>query len=207
MPNQPLRMPITADFALMNPNYFLGRQRAESDTLLLCVGLFFCRYILFRELIATYLFQFQARRRRKTLDGGMRQVGILYVAAFVALQESVRKLEGDHRKAKIIADGLNEIKGLKVDAASVQTNMVTVVFKIYWGHRRDKLCDAVDDLKLDSLVVGSRGLGVLKRPGYKCGLGHGEAPPSRKHAAGYEHPDVDQLRARAEEAESQLEEL
>ncbi|KAF9604130.1 hypothetical protein IFM89_002805 [Coptis chinensis] len=48
-------------------------------------------------------------------------------------------------------------------------------------------------------------LGV--RPGYKRGLGHGEAPPSRKRVAGYEHPDVDQLRARAEEAESQLEEL
>ncbi|KAF9609260.1 hypothetical protein IFM89_014454, partial [Coptis chinensis] len=48
-------------------------------------------------------------------------------------------------------------------------------------------------------------LGV--RPGYKRGLGHGEAPPSRKHVAAYEHPDVDQLRVRAEEAESQLEEL
>ncbi|KAF9590968.1 hypothetical protein IFM89_000513 [Coptis chinensis] len=48
-------------------------------------------------------------------------------------------------------------------------------------------------------------LGV--RPGYKRGLGHGEAPPSRKCVAGYEHPNVDQLRARAEEAESQLEEL
>ncbi|KAF9588438.1 hypothetical protein IFM89_010197 [Coptis chinensis] len=48
-------------------------------------------------------------------------------------------------------------------------------------------------------------LGV--RPGYKRGLGHGEAPPSRKRMAGYGHPNVDQLRARAEEAESQLEEL
>ncbi|KAF9588040.1 hypothetical protein IFM89_007215 [Coptis chinensis] len=48
-------------------------------------------------------------------------------------------------------------------------------------------------------------LGV--RPGYKRGLGHGEAPPSHKRVAGYGHPDVDQLRARAEEAESQLEEL
>ncbi|KAF9610295.1 hypothetical protein IFM89_021965 [Coptis chinensis] len=48
-------------------------------------------------------------------------------------------------------------------------------------------------------------LGV--RPSYKRGLGHGKAPPSRKRVAGYEHPDMDQLRARAEEAESQLEEL
>ncbi|KAF9604021.1 hypothetical protein IFM89_001381 [Coptis chinensis] len=45
------------------------------------------------------------------------------------------------------------------------------------------------------------------RPGYKRGFGHVEAPPSRKCMARYEHPDVDKLRARAKEAESQLEKL
>ncbi|KAF9624356.1 hypothetical protein IFM89_010382 [Coptis chinensis] len=53
--------------------------------------------------------------------------------------------------------------------------------------------------------IDKKVLGV--RPSYKWGLGHGKAPPSRKRVAGYEHPDMDQLRARAEEAESQLEEL
>jgi hypothetical protein len=33
----------------------------------------------------------------------MRQVGILCAAAFVAVQENVGKLEGDHRNAKILA--------------------------------------------------------------------------------------------------------
>lgn len=49
------------------------------------------------------MFFSQARRLRKTLGGGMRQIGVLCAAAYVALRDNVVKLEDDHRKAKIFA--------------------------------------------------------------------------------------------------------
>ncbi|CAN6479464.1 unnamed protein product [Victoria cruziana] len=75
-------------------------------------------------ILGSESFVMKAKRLRKTLGGAMRQVGILCAAARVALNDNVSKLAEDHRKAKILAEGLSRIKGLKVNLASVETNIV-----------------------------------------------------------------------------------
>ncbi|CAN1141305.1 hypothetical protein LINPERHAP1_LOCUS29656, partial [Linum perenne] len=41
---------------------------------------------------------------------------------------------------------------------------IKVVTRLYWGRdARDSIIDAIEGLKLDSVVMGSRGLGTAKR--------------------------------------------
>jgi threonine aldolase len=66
----------------------------------------------------------EARRFRKMVGGGMRQAGILAAAGLVALRDGVDRLADDHRRARRLAEGLARIPGLKIDLATVQTNIV-----------------------------------------------------------------------------------
>ncbi|MDR7427481.1 MAG: low-specificity L-threonine aldolase [Armatimonadota bacterium] len=68
----------------------------------------------------------RARRARKMVGGGMRQAGVLAAAGIVALETMVDRLADDHRHARVLAQRLAEIPGLRVDPANVQTNMVLV---------------------------------------------------------------------------------
>jgi threonine aldolase len=66
----------------------------------------------------------RAKRVRKMLGGGMRQAGILAAAGIVALERMVDRLADDHANARTLAEGIAKLPGLRVDLASVQTNIV-----------------------------------------------------------------------------------
>jgi threonine aldolase len=69
-----------------------------------------------------------ARRVRKALGGGMRQVGILAAAGIVALTEMVDRLKDDHARAKRFASAIAELPGITLNPENIQTNIVIFGF-------------------------------------------------------------------------------
>lgn len=61
---------------------------------------------------------------RKTLGGGMRQAGVLAAAGLVALEDMRERLADDHLNARLIAEGLAALPGVKIDPAKIVTNIV-----------------------------------------------------------------------------------
>lgn len=66
----------------------------------------------------------RARHVRKMLGGGMRQVGILAAAGIISLEKMTKRLDEDHRRAKNLAEGLKQVRGVVLDSDSPYTNMI-----------------------------------------------------------------------------------
>ena len=69
----------------------------------------------------------KARRGRKLLGGGMRQVGILGASGIIALKEMTKRLKDDHDNAKYLAKKLNQLEGFTVDMDHLDINMVFAI--------------------------------------------------------------------------------
>jgi threonine aldolase len=96
---------------------------APADSVSVCLSKGLCAPVG-SVLCGSAEFIYQARRIRKQLGGGMRQAGMLAAAGIVALESMVDRLAEDHQRARLLADGLKNNPGIKLDPGSPYTNMV-----------------------------------------------------------------------------------
>jgi len=96
---------------------------AHVDSVTFCLSKGLCAPVG-SVLCGSAAFIHQARRTRKALGGGMRQAGILAAAGIVALNEMIDRLADDHAHARLLAEGLARLPGVRVDVDKVRTNMV-----------------------------------------------------------------------------------
>ena len=95
----------------------------------------------------------QARSWRKRLGGGMRQVGILAAAGLIALEESPNLLHIDHENARILAEGVANLKGISIDAEKVQTNIV--IFDVSeTGKTSAEICEKLKENNILAIPFG-----------------------------------------------------
>ena len=66
----------------------------------------------------------KARRWRKVVGGGMRQVGIVAAAGIVALESMVDRMAEDHANARKLAQGLVNVPGIHIEPEKLPTNLV-----------------------------------------------------------------------------------
>jgi threonine aldolase len=86
----------------------------------------------------------RAHRWRKMAGGAMRQSGLLAAAAIHALDHHVERLAEDHAHARLLAEGLQSLPGVRVEPP--QTNMVFVSLA------RDLGADVVERLRRNGLL-------------------------------------------------------
>jgi threonine aldolase len=99
----------------------------------------------------------EARRYRKMVGGGMRQVGVLAAAGLVALESMIERLDDDHTNARRLADGLRDLPGLSLDEGTPHTNM------IYFTLTPQAKADA------RQLISYAESRGILLEGGYASG--------------------------------------
>ncbi len=106
----------------------------------------------------------EARRWRKALGGGMRQVGVIAAGCLYALDHMVERLKEDHDTAKALAKAISTIEGISVNMALAKTNMVWFDIDIP-GVSADDFAVAAEKLGLKILSCGPKTLRTVTHYG------------------------------------------
>lgn len=97
-----------------------------------------------------------ATRKRKMWGGGMRQVGILAAAADYAFENHFPLLGDDHRRAKQLANTLQDIDGFSINPQNVHTNIV--LFDV----TRDTVDETLAKLREKGVRMGQFGPNTIR---------------------------------------------
>ncbi len=127
---------------------------APADSITFCLSKGLCAPVG-SLLCGTKEFVVRAHRIRKQLGGGMRQAGVLAAAGIVALKSMTSRLSEDHRRARLLADGLASIPGLLLDPGTPHTNMVFCSLAADVPRDANQVAAA---LKTQGVLVGAIGL-------------------------------------------------
>lgn len=93
------------------------------DTVMFCLSKGLCAPVG-SMLVGSAAAIAEARIYRKALGGGMRQAGVLAAAGRIALEEMPGRLAADHANARLLAEAIASLPGVRLDLARVQTNIV-----------------------------------------------------------------------------------
>ncbi len=122
------KIPVHLDGArIFNAASYLKVDASEiaqyADSVMFCLSKGLCAPVG-SILAGSRTFIEAARRKRKLLGGGMRQVGMLAQAGIVALEKMTKRVHEDHAQARYLADLLSKIPNLEVHPEDVHINMV-----------------------------------------------------------------------------------
>ncbi|MGI6086249.1 MAG: threonine aldolase family protein [Acetivibrionales bacterium] len=94
-----------------------------ADSIMFCLSKGLCAPIG-SILAGTKIFIDAARRKRKVLGGGMRQVGVVAQAGIIALEKMTKRVSEDREHAVYLAEMLKTIPSVEVHPEDVHINMV-----------------------------------------------------------------------------------
>lgn len=155
-------LPVHLDGArIFNAAAVLGVEAKEiaqyADTVSVCLSKGLCAPVG-SVLVGSKEFIAQARRKRKILGGGMRQIGILAAAGIIALKDMTKRLQEDHDNAAYMAEALCGVKGLEVYKERQQINMVFFRLKDY----PLSSAELVDYMAKHDVIINGEDNGIMR---------------------------------------------
>lgn len=162
-------VPVHLDGArIFNAAVSLGVEAKEiaacTDSVMFCLSKGLCAPIG-SMLAGSSDFIARARKNRKLLGGGMRQVGVLAAPGLLALDKMTARLQEDHNNARYLAEELSQMEGITCDPDATQINMV--FFQIGKPDFDEKLM--VKRMRENGIIVG----GKLTPTSYRVLTHHG----------------------------------